>query len=417
MKKVLLLCLMILGFGFNVYADSDGPSIAIYDVYVSNKDGAVCYEYENNNYKKINKTISYGTKVSFYSETSDKYINVDYYDDKDEWQGNCYVETKNLSPKNSEYNLKSEDIVKINPVKAVILANGGLNLRKGPATIFSKITLIPQYSVVTLKYKVGTYWYYAEYNGKSGWITGENSYFGINDDAILYSVNDIEIFSDKALTKKVGTIPKFTEFTNYLTLVDYEPAYYVNYNGTKGYIKYTTHKVNGKVKINSDTTLTKRDGTKQNIKKGEVLNYSIESCDSVETKKVWNYVCTFYIPKFDGIIKLIDNDNTNFTNQGSIDDIKTKGFIGEGLFGEKKESNVDTTEEVKYEEIEDAKVDPKEIIDVNDIKEETKKESKMNNETIIIIVLACIVIALTTIIIIKLVNIKKKEKEVVKKEK
>ena len=417
MKKILLLCLMILGFGFNVYADGDGPSIAQYDVYVSNKDGAICYEQENNNYKKMDKVISYGSIVKFYSETSDKYIYVDYYNDKDEYQFGCFVETKNLTPKNSEFNLKSEDITKINPVKAVILANGGLNLRKGPATIFSKVTLIPQYSVVTLKYRVGDYWYYAEYNGKSGWITGENAYFGMNNDAIIYSVKDIEIFSDKALTKKIGTIPKFTEVTNYLSLVSYEPAYYVNYNGTKGYMKYSTYKVNGKVKLNSDTTLSKRDGTKQTIKKGEILNYSIESCESVETKNAWNYVCTFYIPKFDGTVKLIDNDNTNFTNQGSIADIKTKGFIGEGLFGEKKDSNVDTTEEVKYEEIDDGKkVDPTEIIDVNDIKEEVKKENKINNELIIIILLACIVLALTIIIIIKLVNIKKKEK-VVKKDK
>lgn len=417
MKKVLLLCLMILGFGFNVYADGDGPSIAQYDVYISNKDGAVCYDEKNNSYIKTDKVISYGSIVRFYSETTEKYIYVDYYDDKDEYQFGCYVETKNLTPKNSEFNLKSDDIIKINPVKAVILANGGLNLRKGPATIFSKVTLIPQYSVVTLKYRVGDYWYYAEYNGKSGWITGENAYFGMNNDAIIYSLNDIEIFSDKALTKKIGTIPKFTEITNYLSLVSYEPAFFVNYNGIKGYIKNTTYKVNGKVKINSDATLLKRDGTKQNIKKGEVLNYSIESCDSIETKNTWNYVCTFYIPKYNGTIKLIDNDNTNFTNQGSIADIKTKGFIGEGLFGEKKESNVDTTEEVKYEEVEDAKVDPNEIIDVNDIKEEVKKESKINNEMIIVIVLSCIILALTIVIIIKLVNIKKKEKIVVKKDK
>ena len=340
MKKVLLLCLMILGFGLNVYADAGGPSVAQYDVYVSNKDGAVCYDAENNNYKKTDKVISYGSIVRFYSETNDKYIYVDYYNDKDEYQFGCFVETKNLTPKNSEFNLKSEDITKINPVKAVILANGGLNLRKGPATIFSKVTLIPQYSVVTLKYRVGDYWYYAEYNGKSGWITGENAYFGMNNDAILYSVKDIEIFSDKKLTKKIGTIPKFTEVTNYLTLVTYEPAYFVNYNGTKGYIKNTTYKVNGKVKLNSDATLNKKDGSKQTVKKGEILNYSIESCDSEETKNTWNFVCTFYIPKYDGTIKLVDNDNTNFTNQGSISDIKTKGFIGEGLFGEKKEKLV-----------------------------------------------------------------------------
>ena len=70
-----------------------------------------------------------------------------------------------------------------------------------------------------------------------------------------------------------------------------------------------------------------------------------------------------------------------------------------------------TNDTIFEEEVDDGeKVDPTEIIDVNDIKEEVKKESEINNEMIIIIILSCIVLALTIVIIIKLVNIKKKEK-------
>ena len=376
MKKVLLLCLIILGFGFNVYADGDGPSIARYDVYVSNKDGAICYEEKNNSYKKTDKVISYGSIVNFYSETTEKYIYVDYYDDKGEYQFGCYVETKNLSPKNSEFNLKSDDIVKINPVKAVILANGGLNLRKGPATIFSQITLIPQYSVVTLKYRVGDYWYYAEYNGKSGWITGENAYFGMNNDAILYSVKDIEIYSDKALTKKIGTIPKFTEVTNYLSLVTYEPAYYVNYNGIIGSIRTSFKKVNGKIKLTKDAKVYEDfDGKKliNTVKKGAEYDYTLIN------HNYYGGDANIYIPSLKGWIFASDDyDKKGYEIVGEETLlIKENGYLGENLFGEIT-------------------------------KQENSNSNNISNSNLVIIcVITAVILSFTIIIIIKLINKKK----------
>ena len=53
---------------------------------------------------------------------------------------------------------------------------------------------VPNNALVTLLYQSGTFWYYCEYNGTSGWITGMNGYFGYDGKETLISYNAMKIY-------------------------------------------------------------------------------------------------------------------------------------------------------------------------------------------------------------------------------
>ena len=119
---------------------------------------------------------------------------------------------------------------------------------------------------------------------------------------------------------------------------------------------------------------------------------------------------TLYIPSEKGTIHLEDDNNYEFIGD-ALNIKKTKGFIGEGLFGEKKDDKVDTSGRTYNEE-------EQEIIPNNNennnqenniINNDEKSSKTISTEIIIICALSCIIVALTTFIIIKLVNKKKKE--------
>ena len=398
-KRIYLLLIGILLFGFNVKADMGPPMVARYDVTVKNKDGAVCYDEINGKYTKTSKVLEYGKTAFVAYEIEGKYA-VLYYNINENEQDSCTVLTSDIAPKNSQFDIKNTDVEKIEAVKAVILAKGGLNLRKGPSSLYSKILTIPQYSVVTLTYNVGTYWYYADYNGHKGWISGNNQYFGMDDSDILYSITDTKIYD--ANKKVIGTIPKLTEVTDYLRLVHYDgPLYYVNYNGIKGYVNYMDRKVTGKIRVDKDTNLY--DGKKllKKITKGTTLDFTIENVDEYADNGN-NVKYTYYIPSEKGTIAF--NYNEGYTIIEEIKAVsKTKGMIGEGLFGEKK---VESEEEVKEPEDDT----PPEIPPLDDENKEPESETS-NKEIIIVALLSAVLGALTVLVIIKLVNIKKGKKE------
>ena len=224
---------------------------------------------------------------------------------------------------------------------------------------------------------------------------------------------NVDIYSDKKLTKKLGTIPKLTDISNYVTFGEYsnDAGHYVNYNGIKGYIERLHHKLIDKITIEKEVNLYDKDNKvikkiKPGIYECYVGEYPIG--DGYGTDSV-------FLTTENGIIKLeqlygSENEEKNYYELAhkSTTLKKDKGYLGEGLFGEKVTKN-NTNSDNSNNMVND---DTNNLIDVNDgktneVKEELKKQDKINNETTIIIVLAAVVLALTITVVILLVNKKK----------
>lgn len=403
MRKILnVFFIIILAITFNVKADMGPPSLAKFELIVSNKNGATCYEEKNNKFVATNKKIDYNKIVYLEFKQSNDYYSISLKDG--DIENGCIVNLKDLSLKDGSFNTNSNEVEKITPKYAIVLAGGGLNLRKGPSTMYSKVTLIPEKTVLKLTHNAGTYWYYTEYDGKSGWVSAENGYLGLECDYILLNVfKDTEIYSDKKMTQKIGTIPRLTEITNVVSFVRSDggiPAsYYVNYNGIKGYIHGIDVKVSGKLKLLRDTKLYDYNNKEIKTLKPGTYDYSVAG----------DYNEYYYLSDEKGIIKTEKYEyDRDYQTVGEMTFVKKdKGYLGEGLFGEKvtKTTNNDNTSN-------NVNDDPNKLIDVNDgntneIKEELQKQDKINNETIIIIALVIVVLALTVTVIILLVNKKK----------
>ena len=374
-KSSLLIIIGILLFIVNVKADMGPPMIVKHEVMVTNKDGAICYK----DGKKTKTTIPYGTTFTIDTETFKGYIYVDYKDSK------CEIKSSDISSKTQKFSLDSEDVTKITPLRAIILAKGGLNMRKGPYVTFSKILTIPEHTVVKLTHQAGDNWYYCEYNGYSGWITGMNGYFGYEGKEVLYSAEPMKIYSTMDKKSVIGKIPANTEITDYVNLVsgpDSEPSHYVIYNGVSGYVDKMMYKTNGlgKIKILKDYDVV--DDTGKPVKK--------ITAQEVEYNMVDEYGA-FYVPDKKTTIALPE-EYYEYIKKADIL-TKTKGYLGEGLFGEKKEErNIEIEEKTE---------------DIENTEEEQKEPSKSNTKDIIIIcLLGGIFLALTTLVVIKIINSK-----------
>ncbi len=376
MKKVYVLVFVILTLLISVKADMESPHIIEHEVMVTNKEGAICYE----NGKKTDKVIPYGTMLKVDHDISGSFIDVfnsDY---------SCNVKFSDVSAKTQSFDINNSEVEKLTPTKAIILAKGGLNMRKGPAVSYSKILTIPQYKTVTITHKAGSFWYYTEYDGKKGWITGMDGYIGYDGKEVLCNYETTKIYSNDG-KKVLGTIPANQEITDYviLTGTPYNSNnYYVIYNDIKGYVKEMFNKTDGDgiVKLLKDYDVKDSKGNlKKKITANQELKYNMISQNNIG-----------YFPE-NKLEVYIDNEYFDYVKKANLL-TKTRGYIGEGLYGEDKEENIVTEQEEPAEE-------PLQT-------EENKLKS--NSEIIIICVLSSIIGALTCLVIVILVN-RKKENE------
>ena len=364
---LLILCLLIV----NVKAD-DLPTIISHQVMVTNKNGTACYQ----DGKKMDKVIPYKTMLTVNYDIVGSYINVT----NDDY--NCDVKYSDVSANIQKFSLDNKGVEKINSIRAIVLPNSGLNMRIGPSVTYSKIVTIPKNTIISLSYKAGTYWYYTEYNGHSGWITAINRYIGFDYDKVLINYDKVKIY-DVNGQAVITNIPANTPITDYIKLEQTKEddfKYYVIYNGIRGYIKNMLYKTNGvgKIKLVKDVDIKDENG--KPIKKmlsGSELEYTMVSDDN-----------KFYFKEKDALISLNSKEYEFIKEAKPL--VKEKGYIGEGLFGEEKKER------------------EKPIVE-----EETKEEKKENNnrdikEIIIICLLAGIFLALIVLIVLKIVNSKKK---------
>lgn len=414
MKKIkLLIIVLVCLFVVNVKADMGGPSIVVHKATVTNKNGAQCYDSSDSGYRKTDQIIPYGTVLEISSESDGSYIWAREDRDEDDIYS-CYVKYADISAKNQSFSVKDNESEKITPAKVVILAKGGINLRKGPSVTYSKIITIPEKAVVTVTYRAGSYWYYTTYNGKSGWFTTMNGYAGFEANKVLINKDASKIYDKASGGKVIGTIPANTEISNYLECIAdswNDPHYYVNYKGIKGYIYEGEFHVKidspGKIQLIKDDILDVDDnGNPTNvIKAGKQFEYT----------RVGKGENDFYIPERKEMM-YFSNDMFKYITKAKIS-VKTTGYIGEGLYGEKK-----TVAEEKKEE---TPIEPKEEVVIEPVIEEEEDIKKSNGisprDMIIIGLLAGIFLALTALVIIKLMAVKKapvaihEEKKPVKK--
>lgn len=377
MKKVCVLVLAVLTFLVNVKADMEAPQIIEHEVMVTNKDGAICYE----NGKKTDKVIPYGTMLKVDHDISGSFINAF----NNEYS--CSVKYSDVSSKTQSFDINNSEVEKLTPVKAIVLAKGGLNLRKGPAVSYSKILTVPQYKIVTLTHKAGSFWYYTEYNGKKGWITGMDGYIGYDGKEVLCNYEATKIYSNDG--KTLGTIPANQEITDYIILTGTpynSNNYYVIYNGIKGYVKKMLYKTDGvgKIKLLKDFDVTDDNGKLiKKITANQELEYTMSDGGN-----------TFYFPE-KKLQTFISNDYFEYVNKVNLK-IKNSGYIGEGLYGEDKEEN------------EGNKVIEKEEEPIDEHLQVEENETRSNSEIIIICILSSIIGALTSVVIMILINKKKK---------
>lgn len=372
---VLVICFLIL----NVKADMGPPSVIEHEVMVTNKDGAICYD----DGKKTKEVIPYGTTFTINMDVINGFINVNY-------KGNsCDVRSSDISSKTQKFSLDNKEVEKITPVKAIILSSNGLNMRKGPAVTYAKIMTVPNKAIVKLTHKSGSYWYYCEYNDYAGWISGMDGYFGYDGKEVLYSSEPMKIYSTYDKKSVLAKIPANTEITDYVNLVtrsDYEISHLVKYNGTVGYVEKMMYKTDGTGKIK----LIKNFDVTNNV--GELIKKLTPQ--ELEYNMVNAYGGMYLLDK--KIVAYIPEEYFEYIKKADVL-IKTKGYIGEEIFGEKKEEKLSEKENETNEESYQIKN--------KDNKEPTSVNTK---DVIIICLLAGIFLALTTLVIIKLVNNKKK---------
>lgn len=375
---------------------------AFLEFVVNNKDGAVCYDWnmdksgEKRLYTKTSKVMPYGQTFLANEEFGFDYV--DFQIENDGTFNNCSLSKKDLKLKNNVFSLNDDYVYKYDkPVKAVVLASS-LNIRKGPATLYDSIGSIPKGEVVNISYVAGSWWFYIEYNGKKGWIYGNDFYLGLEDTSIIYSMHEIPIYDKNH--KEIGKIPPLTEITDYLSLPAYEEQeYFIIYNGIKGYIygdegNSITTKCSGKIKLLKDAKLYQNEKVVKTIKKGSELEFSVSDSDIGE----------FYIPKENGVVKL-DHDSYQTVEEATYL-VKKRGYIGEGLFGEKKtqESQEPISSSESNNNFENEQISGNE-----------KKSTEENKFLILICVLGSAIFILIVIIIFLMINKRKKkmlEKEI-----
>ena len=375
MKKTWLIVFTLCLFIIDVKAD-ESKEVIPHQVMVTNKEGTACYK----DGKKTKEVIPYKTMLTVNTDISGSYINVvnDEYD--------CLVTYSDVSANKQSFDLDTKGVSKINNIRAIVLPSTGLNMRVGPSVTYAKVMTIPKNTILTLTHKAGTYWYYTEYNGKSGWVTSMNKYIGFDDNKVLINYEKIKLYNTNGKTV-LTNIAENTEITDYLKLDtggdDFK--YFVSYNGTKGYIKDMLYKTSdGKIKLIKDVEIKDDKGNAiRKMTAGSEIQYNMVNENN-----------EYYISEKNVLVNLKDEDY-EYIKEGKIL-IKEKGYIGEGIFGEE----IKEKEEIASEETE--------------IKEDTGNSEMSAKDIIIICLLSGIFIALVVIVIIKIVNSKKQDNKIEK---
>ena len=250
LKKIINALIVILFvLTLNVKADSGGPMFPEVDGEVKN-DNVKCYEEWE--LKGKYKTFKKGDVITVRYVDGKRY---EYYDDKPSDDiYTCYINAGDLIFGKREYKLSYEDKLS-DPYDLLVVGEEGVPMYTGPLTDYEKLdVVIPKGTQLKTHYKIGSYWYYVNFNNVSGYISSldDEVVFRYSDGTLIkqYTIDDLDMYdgsslyddgSGRAKSKKIGSVPALTEMNDYW--YTYEGRFmYVTYNGTSGFIKsfYTT---------------------------------------------------------------------------------------------------------------------------------------------------------------------------------
>jgi len=245
MKKLINIFIVILFvLTLTVKADSGGPMFPEVDGEVKN-DSIKCYEEWE--LKGKYKTFKKGDVITVRYVDGKRY---EYYDDKPSDDiYTCYISANDLTFGKREYKLSYEDKLS-DPYDLLVVAEEGVPMYTGPLTDYEKLdVVIPKGTQLKTHYRIGSYWYYVNFNNVSGYISS------LDDEVVFrypgeemhpqYLIDDLPIYDGSSLyddgsgrtkSKEIGSVPALTEFKDYW--YTYEGRFmYITYNGISGFIK------------------------------------------------------------------------------------------------------------------------------------------------------------------------------------
>ena len=313
MRKIISILLLLMLAPMIVWADAAGPKMLGYEAIIINKDG-VKLEYADSD-KKV-EIIPYNTKIyvvyeSDYESSDDISVTACYYKDRD----NCYSEAftisiKDIAPVKEEvtpkdltnYSSDESNLVE-HKIEALVLKDGGVKMRKGPAEAYGVYTtIIPKNTKVNITYCVdrgkGSIGYcYVESGNYKGWIDASyDSCVYVKKSSKSMFFLDTTFYADEELSQKIFTIPAYTVVDEVYS----GNKLYVKYNGQAGFAEfsngYASESEKGYVLTTKNAELKKNDKVLTTIPAGEKVKIKYGDDDGYYSDYPYHSTfCSFYV--------------------------------------------------------------------------------------------------------------------------
>ena len=220
LKRILLFLAIVISVLWieAVYADMSAPELREFEIVVINPDGVNYYDYKDDFAGHLNKDdiviveYEYNGKYTIGKKEINQYgrettNSIGYINSL---EGFSIVQEEVDPTKLTD----DRSITKYDePKKARVYADEGVDIYKGPSSVYEKVGHIKKGAVLTYKYAVGMVGIthiYVEYNGVKGWVEILHSQVLIQ--------NDTQYIFSKDVTSECGTVPKNSVTTpNYTT--------------------------------------------------------------------------------------------------------------------------------------------------------------------------------------------------------
>lgn len=406
MRKVLksllaILVALCLVVPLSAHADMSAPSFKPYEMQVINPNGVEYYEYDG----KVKGTIPKDTIVTISYESTDDngeaYYSISF---KKDAKKSVNGRLKNLNglvlikdslsieeAKNDHYFSKAKT-----KKKALVYKEGGVSLRKGPASAYPEIAKIEKGTKLEYEYSLGsegdsTSYIYVETDKGNGWLK-------VLDGEVLVENDSTYIFrKDKVTTN--GTIPANTVITPEYRTDPWTDAALFTYNGIEELIK----------------TRWDDEGTVVYIYESRNSSYITEKPIEIHKTADLSSEIIATIPA-NATFSLLGSYYENEASKESDDYINYNGIKGWYHSTEEISKYIELVkpvdpvddEEDEDEDEDEEEEDEDEDEDVEDDIED-KKDNKMSGDTIVLMCsMAGITIALAALMIIILANKKTK---------